>query len=64
MTLGVIDVEILGSAHALAVAPFSATISTPQGEIQVHGALTLVVEKSGGTWKVLHEHSSVQIPKT
>lgn len=63
MTLGVVDVEVLGSAHALAVAPFSATISTPQGEIQVHGALTLVVEKSGGAWKVLHEHSSVQVPK-
>ncbi len=63
MTLGVIDVEVLGSAYALAVAPFSATLSTPQGNIQVHGALTLVVEKSSGAWKVLHEHTSVQIPK-
>jgi len=63
MTLGVIDVEVLGSAYALAVAPFSATLSTPQGDVQVHGALTLVVEKSGGAWKVLHEHTSVQIPK-
>lgn len=62
MALGFVDVEVLGSAHALAVAPFSATISTPQGDVKVHGALTLVVEKSGAAWKVLHEHASVQIP--
>jgi len=62
MTLGVIDVEMLGVAYALAVAPFSATLSTPRGDIQLHGALTLVVEKSGGAWKVLHEHTSAQIP--
>ena len=62
MILGVIDAEPLGNAYALAVAPFSATLSTPRGDIQVHGAITLVVEKVGGSWKVLHEHTSVQIP--
>jgi ketosteroid isomerase-like protein len=62
MILGVIDVEPLGNTYALAVAPFSATLSTPRGDIQVHGAITLVVGKVGGSWKVLHEHTSVQIP--
>ena|SRR2546428_5152298 len=63
MVIGVIDVEALGTGYALAVAPFSATLSTPRGDIQVHGALTLVVEKSGGAWKILHEHTSIQMPK-
>ncbi len=62
MTLGVIDVDPLGNTYALAVAPFSATLSTPRGDLQVHGAITLIVEKAGGSWKVLHEHTSVQIP--
>ncbi|PYT17911.1 MAG: hypothetical protein DMF51_01320 [Acidobacteria bacterium] len=30
----------------------------------LHGALTLVIEKSSGKWKVLHEHVSLQFPLT
>jgi len=63
MTLGVVDVQTLGPNNALALAPFSATVSTPQGELQLRGALTLVLERTGGQWKMLHEHASVEIPE-
>src|SRR5215510_14812261 len=63
MILGTIDVQPLGTSYGLTVAPFSATFLSPQGEIQIHGAITLVVEKSAGKWKVLHEHTSIQVPR-
>ena len=63
MVLGVIDVESLSPSYALVVAPFGANVSTPQGDVQVRGALTLLLEKSGGKWKVLHDHTSIQLPQ-
>ena len=63
MTLGVVDVQALGPGYALAMAPFSATETTPQGELQFRGVLSLVLEKSGTQWKMLHEHVSVEIPE-
>ena len=62
LTLGVVDVQELGPSYALAVAPFSATTSTTQGDVQVRGALTLVLERTTGKWKMLHEHASIELP--
>jgi uncharacterized protein (TIGR02246 family) len=61
LTLGVVDVQELGPNYALALAPFSATTSTTQGDLQVRGALTLVLERTAGKWKMLHEHVSLDL---
>ncbi len=62
MAVGTIDVNQLGSAFALAFAPCTITMVLEQGSVQVRGALTVVLEKSAGKWKVLHEHASAQLP--
>ena len=31
-------------------------------QAQMRAAMTLVLEKSSGKWKVLHEHDSLQFP--
>jgi len=62
LALGTIDVNSLGPGFALAFAPCTINVITDSGELQLKGALTLVLEKSTGKWKVLHEHISVQLP--
>lgn len=62
MELGRVDVVPLGPGYALAVAEASYTFGTPQGALRVRGVLTLVLQKIGGGWKVLHDHSSSQSP--
>jgi ketosteroid isomerase-like protein len=62
IALGTIDVNQLGSGFALAFAPCTITFAPEQGGLQLRGALTLVLEKSGVNWKVLHEHASAQLP--
>lgn len=64
ISLGTVDVTPLAGAHALVVAPVTATVATNQGPVQLRGAMTLVLEKSTGAWKVLHEHFSVPLPET
>jgi uncharacterized protein (TIGR02246 family) len=61
MTLGTIDVETLSPSMALAFAPCAVTLTMEHESMKLHGAITLVVEKSSGKWKVLHEHSSAQV---
>ena len=61
--LGTIDVTPLGAAYALAVAPVVVTVAAGADSIQADGALTLVLEKRGGAWKILHEHMSGQEPE-
>lgn len=60
--LGSVDVVPLGPTHALAFAGASFTFNTPQGTVQVHGALTFVLRKMTGGWKIIHDHSSFQAP--
>ena len=60
--LGRVDVVLLGSGYALVVAEASNTFGTPQGALRVRGVLTLVLQKTGNDWKVIHDHSSVQSP--
>ena len=62
MELGTVDVVPLGPDHALAVAEVTYTFGTPQGSLRVRGVLTLVLQKIGDAWKVIHDHSSSQSP--
>jgi uncharacterized protein (TIGR02246 family) len=57
--LGTVDVSFLGTGYALAVAPYTITLLTEEGaKVNVRGALTLILEKTSGGWKIMHEHSS------
>jgi uncharacterized protein (TIGR02246 family) len=57
--LGPVDVSSLGTSCALAVAPYTLVLLTEEGaKVQIRGALTLVLDKSSGAWKIIHEHSS------
>jgi len=60
--LSKVDVVPLGPGYALVVAEASYTFGTPQGALRVRGVLTLVLQKTGGAWKVIHDHSSSQNP--
>jgi ketosteroid isomerase-like protein len=62
IALGTIDVVPLGSGFVLAFAPCSIAYTDDEGPVQTRGALSLVLEKSSGHWKVLHEHASIQVP--
>lgn len=62
MDLGRVDVVALGPGYALVVAEATYTFGTPQGALRVRGVLTLVLQKTGNAWKVLHDHSSSQAP--
>jgi ketosteroid isomerase-like protein len=62
MELGRVDVVPLGPGYALVVAEASYTFGTPQGALRVRGVLTLVLQKIGDAWKVIHDHSSSQSP--
>ncbi|MGE5175374.1 MAG: YybH family protein [Hyphomicrobiales bacterium] len=60
--LGTIDVEPLGAGYALAVAPLVVTVASPDDTLEANGALTLLLEREGGKWRILHEHMSGQEP--
>ena len=60
MSIGSIDVLMLSANVAVAVTPFTFTVASDQGSIQVPGAVSIVFERSGGRWLVVHEHESVQ----
>ncbi len=60
--LGTLDVSPLGPDHALVVAPMMIELASVDGVAQIRGAMTLVLEKASGRWRVLHEHVSLQFP--
>jgi ketosteroid isomerase-like protein len=62
IALGTIEVVPLGSGYVLAFAPCSIAYTDEEGPVQTRGALSLVLEKTSGHWKVLHEHASIQVP--
>ena len=64
MLPGSMDVIPLGPGYALVVAQVTFEFATEGLNSDLHGALTLVIEKSSGKWKVLHEHVSLQFPLT
>lgn len=59
MKLGPIEVMVLGPTSAVAVAPFTFAVASTHGSVTVPGASTLVFEKSGTRWFVVHEHTSI-----
>ena len=62
ISIGIVDVESLGKDYALAVTPVVATLKTDQGDVQIRGAMSLILVKSAGKWKVFHEHTSIKLP--
>ena len=58
VTLGGIEVRRLGDAHALATAPFSATVASLPQMVLAEGAVTLLVTKADSGWKIVHAHYS------
>jgi uncharacterized protein (TIGR02246 family) len=63
MSLGTMEVVLMGTAYAMAVAPLTVDLATEQGDARMRGAITLILEKAGGKWTVIHEHSSLQFPQ-
>ena len=60
MAFGSIDVLPVGATTALVVAPVTITVTAGERSSQESGAMTLVLEKSDKSWKIIHEHYSSQ----
>jgi ketosteroid isomerase-like protein len=58
ISAGVVDVVSLSPGIAIAVVPYAITINTNTGPQQLRGTMSLVLKKSSGTWKTVHDHSS------
>lgn len=58
VTLGSVDITPLGSGFALAIAPYALTVGAQGGEVRQRGAMTLVFQKIGAEWKIIHDHTS------
>lgn len=63
LSLGAMDVVGLGAGHALVVASVAIRVETEEGPVQLRGALSVVFERTGGAWKILHEHLSLPLPE-
>lgn len=63
LSLGAIDVTPLGASHALVVSSVAIRVETEGGVVQLRGALTIVFERVGSAWKILHEHLSLPLPE-
>ena len=61
--VGTMDVTLLGAGHALVVAPTSITAMSAQGEVQLRGAMTVVLVKQAQGWRILNEHFSIKLPE-
>jgi ketosteroid isomerase-like protein len=61
ISIGSIDVLVLSPSLAVAVTPFTFTLATEKGTVQAPGALSIVFEKSGKKWLVVHEHTSIKV---
>jgi ketosteroid isomerase-like protein len=58
VSLGSLDITALGSNYALAIAPYTLTVGAGGTEVWQRGAMTLVLQKTGKDWKVIHDHTS------
>src|SRR5437867_4942259 len=59
---GRMDVTFLGEGYALVVVPVTIDLIVGEDQAEMGGAVTLVLEKTAGKWKVLREHDSLQFP--
>ncbi len=64
LSIGSIDVVPMGASNALALTSYTLTVHADAGDMQQRGAMTLVFQKSGGEWKVIHDHTSTLPTKT
>jgi ketosteroid isomerase-like protein len=64
ISAGVVDVLPLGTTRAVAAFPFVAAIATSQGPVQIKGAMTLVLQKEGGKWVIIVDHTSTAVVET
>jgi ketosteroid isomerase-like protein len=58
LTLGSLDVTALGDKYALAVAPYTLVVGAAGTQVRQRGAMTLVLQKLGKDWKIIHDHTS------
>jgi ketosteroid isomerase-like protein len=58
LALGSLDITALGDKYALAIAPYTLTLGEPGAEVRQRGAMTLVLQKVGKDWKIIHDHTS------
>jgi ketosteroid isomerase-like protein len=63
VTAGAVEVTRIGSAHALAIAPFSIAVSSGPQTVTTQGAASLLLAKRDSGWKVVHEHFSYSAPR-
>ena len=56
ITIGAIDVLMLSANVAVTVTPFTFHVASEQGSLEVPGAISIVFERSGNRWMVVHEH--------
>ena len=57
---GTMEVIFMGEDHALVVAPVNITLRSALGNEELEGASTLVMERTDGKWRILHEHHSIK----
>jgi uncharacterized protein (TIGR02246 family) len=60
ITTDELEVAPLGPSAALVFALCTMVMPSADGEIRLHGAFTLVVERAASGWLILHEHWSTQ----
>ena len=61
LSIGSLDVMPLGESHALAVTTYSVRVEVPQSASrEQRGAISFVLVKSDGEWRILHDHSSAR----
>jgi len=58
------DVVPLGPGYALVIASYGLTAALEATEVRQRGVMTLVLQKIGGQWKVIHDHSSTRAEAT
>lgn len=57
------EIELIGSHHASVSMQFGTTIGYPdKHEFKFGGSITMLVEKSDGTWKIVSGHTSSRKP--
>lgn len=60
ISIGSIDVTPLGPGYALALTSYTIALNIQGQEVQQRGAMTLVLQKQEGEWKVIHDHTSTK----
>jgi len=60
ISTGSVDILPLGPGYALALTSYTLTLGSGAQETQQRGAMTLVLQKVQGEWKIIHDHTSTQ----